>query len=141
VIANLTAVVSASVGSGFLAEQQIRRAVSEALARLDVTHRRVLVLIPDGTRTMPVHLRGRHPGARAGSRVAALDFLVVLGTHAGMEDAQLSEHVGRTVSNGQAGRHKIYKHAWNEPGAFVTLGEIPAVEIRELTGGRLPGAD
>jgi len=118
VIANLTAVVSASVGLGFLAEQDIRRAASEALARLDVTHRRVLVLIPGGTRTMPMHLMLDILEHELGPRVAALEFLVALGTR--MTRSFLKTLIARFQT--KAGQHKIYNHAWNEPGAFVTLG-------------------
>ena len=54
-----------------------------------------------------------------------------------MDDAQLSVHLGCSVSEGRVGRRRIYNHAWDDPAAFVTLGEMPAVEIQELTGGRL----
>jgi nickel-dependent lactate racemase len=72
-----------------------------------------------------------------GTRVKALDFLVALGTHSPMDDAQLARHVGRSVTSGNVGAHRIFNHRWDDPATFATLGTIPASEIAELTGGRL----
>ena len=135
-----SSVVSAGVNTGFLTDAEVRRIAAEGLARLELDGQRVLVLIPDGTRTMPMPLMFEILERELGARVAALDFLVALGTHPPMDDAQLSVHVGCSVSNGQVGRRRIYNHAWDDPAAFVTLGEIPAVEIQELTGDRLDQA-
>jgi nickel-dependent lactate racemase len=72
-----------------------------------------------------------------GPRAKALDFLVALGTHAPMSDAQLSKLVGRTVKDGRAGERRVFNHRWDDPASFATLGTIPAREIEQLTGGRL----
>jgi nickel-dependent lactate racemase len=139
-MAILIPAITAGTSGGFLSEDEVRNAVAEGLARLDIDGRRVLVLIPDGTRTMPMPLMFEILEGELGPRVTELDFLVALGTHPAMDDGQLSEHLGHTVSKGQVGRHKIFNHAWDDPAAFVTLGEIAAVEIEELTGGRLSQA-
>jgi len=72
-----------------------------------------------------------------GPRVAALDYLVALGTHSPMTDAQLSAHVGQTVVNGRAGARRIFNHRWDDPSTYAQLGTIPAREIADLTEGRL----
>jgi nickel-dependent lactate racemase len=95
------------------------------------------VLIPDGTRTMPMPGLFRVLDEAVGPRAAALDFLVALGTHAPMTDAQLSRLVGRPVMGGRAGERRIFNHHWDDPASFATLGTIPAAEIDEITGGRL----
>jgi nickel-dependent lactate racemase len=97
----------------------------------------VLVLIPDGTRTMPMPLLFDLLDEALGPRAAALDFLVALGTHAPMNDAQLSRLVGREVLSGRAGARSVFNHRWDDPAAFATLGTIPGEEIEEITGGRL----
>ncbi len=121
----------------YLPEAEVRSLAEDGLARLAVDGLRVLVLIPDGTRTMPMPLMFEILERRLGPRVPALDFLVALGTHMPMGDAELSRHLGREVSNGVTGRHKIFNHRWDDPSAFVTLGAIPAREIAQLTGGLL----
>ncbi|MCJ7501811.1 MAG: lactate racemase domain-containing protein, partial [Acidobacteriia bacterium] len=67
-------------------------------------------------------------------RVTALDYLVALGTHQPMSDAQLSKLVGRQVTNGQVGKSHVFNHRWDNPASFVTLGVVSASEIGELTG-------
>ena len=70
-------------------------------------------------------------------RVKALDFLVALGTHMPMTDAQLTALIGRAVVDGRAGERRIFNHRWNDPATFVQLGTIAEAEIVQLTEGRL----
>ena len=129
------------VGSGsttrFLSEGEVREIVGRAFAQVPVDGRRVLAIIPDGTRTMPMPLMFEVFAEVLGPRIAALDYLVALGTHAPMNDAQLSALVGQPVTDGRAGRHGVINHRWDRPETFATLGTIPAGEIAEVTGGRL----
>jgi nickel-dependent lactate racemase len=118
-------------------EGEVRSVTADGLASLSLNSLRVLVLIPDGTRTMPMPLMFEILERQLGPQVTALDFLVALGTHAPMSDAELSTHLGRKVSNGHIGRGRIFNHRWDDPSAFATLGTIPAREISELTGGLL----
>jgi nickel-dependent lactate racemase len=133
-------VIGRGLRGGFLSEDQVRTLAAQGLERLDVDGRRVLVLIPDGTRTMPMPLVFEILEKELARRTAALDFLVALGTHPPMDDARLSRHLGTAVVDGRAGRRRIYNHRWDDPGAFVALGEIPAREIAELTEGRMDQA-
>jgi lactate racemase len=131
------AVIGKGVASGYLGSEEVARIASEGLAALPLDGARVLVLIPDGTRTMPMPLLFDTLDHALSARVAALDFLVALGTHTPMDDARLSTHVGRQVVNGRIGRSQIFNHNWADPATFARLGTIPAVEIAELTNGRL----
>ena len=121
----------------YLTPQDVRNVVRQGLASLSLDNKRLLVLIPDGTRTMPMQLMFDALDEGAGTRVAALDYLVALGTHQPMGDAQLSRLVGHPVVGGCAGRSRIFNHRWDLPDTFSTLGTIPAAEIMKLTGGLL----
>ena len=121
---------------GYLSSSEIETIGREGLATLAVDGKRVLVLIPDGTRTMPMPLMFDLLERELGPRVAALDYLVALGTHSPMSDEQLGRLVGRRVVDGLAGSHRIFNHRWDDPTTFVTLGTIPAAEIAQLSGGR-----
>jgi nickel-dependent lactate racemase len=129
------------IGRGFqertLSEAETGEIVRQALADLPVDGRRVLVLIPDGTRTMPVPLMFCLLEDALGGRVKALDYLVALGTHQPMSDAQLTHLIGRPVIDGKAGAHRIYNHEWSDPASFTTVGVIPAAEISQITEGML----
>ncbi len=130
-------VVGRGVDTGFLTPEEVREVAREGLAQLPLDGKRVLVLIPDGTRTMPMPMLFDVLEQAVAPRAKALDFLVALGTHAPMSDAQLGALVGRSVIDGRAGERRIFNHRWDDPASFATLGTIKAREIEELTGGRL----
>jgi len=113
------------------------RRLADGLAAMPLDGRRVLVIVPDGTRTMPMPEVVRVMERDVLPRVAALDYLVALGTHPPMTDAQLTRHFGQPVAAGAMGASRVFNHEWQDPGTFVTLGCIPAVETAALTGGRL----
>jgi nickel-dependent lactate racemase len=131
----------AVAGSGHpdrvLSPEAIGRIVEEALAPVDLDGRRVLVLIPDGTRTMPMPLMFSLLDRALGPRVAALDYLVALGTHPPMSDEQLGRLVGQPVRDGRAGRSRIFNHRWDRPDTFALLGVLSPTETLELSEGRL----
>jgi nickel-dependent lactate racemase len=129
--------VGKGVSEGYLSREQLDTVAREGLGALPVDGRRVLVIIPDGTRTMPMPMMFGMLERELGPRVAALDYLVALGTHTPMNDAQLSALVGVPVSNGRAGARGIFNHRWDDPAAYAHLGTIPARDIADLTGGRL----
>jgi len=129
------------IGIGFhdrtLSEAEIAALVQQALAQLPADGKRVLVIIPDGTRTMPMPLMFSLLEEALAGRVKALDYLVALGTHQPLSDAQLTRLVGRPVIRGQAGKSRIFNHEWGDPANFRTIGVIPAAEINQITGGML----
>jgi lactate racemase len=120
-----------------LTDDQMRAMVSRAVGTMAIDGKRLLVIIPDGTRTMPMPLMFDLIEEAAGPRVSALDYLVALGTHQPMTDAQLGRHVGRRVVDGRTGRSALFNHRWDDPGTFVTLGTIGASDVEQLTGGVL----
>ncbi len=129
--------IGKGVREGFLAHDVVRQVVGDGLSSLPVDGRRVLVIIPDGTRTMPMPLLFDIIEGALGARTAALDFLVALGTHSPMSDGELSRLVGRPVTNGMTGARHVYNHRWDDPASFAALGTIPAAEVATLSGGLL----
>jgi len=127
------------IGKGYteryLTNDEAYQIVREGLASLAIDGRRVLIIIPDGTRTMPMPLMFGLFQELLSPRAAAVDYLVALGTHQPMNDAQLSKLIGQTVVNEQVGRSHIFNHRWNDPANLAMLGVIPAREISQLTGG------
>lgn len=121
----------------YLDYDAVEKVVEEALSGLALEGKRVLILIPDGTRSMPMPLMFNLFEKHLSGRVAALDYLVALGTHQPMSDEQLSQHIGRKVKDGKAGESHIFNHAWEKPETFVQIGVIPAEEIESISEGRL----
>ncbi|MGZ4816425.1 MAG: lactate racemase domain-containing protein [Terriglobales bacterium] len=120
---------------GYLRPDEMRSIVTESLDSISLSGKRVLILIPDGTRTMPMPLMFSLFDELLRPRVEALDYLVALGTHPLMSDAQLGKLVGRPVVNGKSGESHIFNHHWEDPNTFVHLGSIPASQVASLTNG------
>lgn len=130
-----------TLGSGsperFLTTDEIGSIIEQAAASLGLDGKRVLILIPDGTRTMPMPLLFDLFQKILRPKAKAVDYLVALGTHPLMTDEELSRMVGRKVSGGMVGETHIFNHHWEKPETFAQLGTIPADAIREITGGLL----
>ncbi len=122
--------------------QQLLASADEELlvgTGLDPTHKRVLVIIPDGTRTAPIPLLFRLLYEQIGRRAAQLDYLIALGTHPPMLPEAIDHLVGVTAAE-RAERYpnvRIFNHDWHNPQALQTIGVISRAEASELTGGLL----
>jgi nickel-dependent lactate racemase len=130
-------VIGRGTADGFLSPEEVAAIARDGLGALAVDGRRVLVIIPDGTRTMPMPLMFETLERELGPRTAALDYLVALGTHSPMDDQQLTRLVGRPVRDGVSGDRRIFNHRWDDPSTFIKLGVIPRQEIARLSGGLL----
>ena len=119
-----------------LTEDDVRAILRQGLARIDLAGARVLVVIPDGTRTAPIPLMFRLLEELLGSEVERLDYLIALGTHPAMDDAAKSRLVGAPVRDGRSGRSRIFNHRWERPETFVNLGTIGEREVEAVTDGR-----
>src|SRR5271170_2014197 len=127
-----------TIGKGFLertlSEDELRGLIAASARELGIGGKRVLVLIPDGTRTMPMPQMFRLLQDEIGQRAAACDYLVALGTHPLMSEEALSQLLGQPVVNGVSGGALIENHRWDLPGTLRRVGEISAGEVEEVTG-------
>lgn len=118
-----------------LTEPEIRQTLIQGLQGSRFAGRRVLVVIPDSTRTAPIPLMYRLLHEVLGPYVKALDFLVALGTHPAMSDEALGRLVGVEVANGATADSKVFNHRWDLDETFVTVGTITAAEVRDASNG------
>ena len=129
------------IGKGFtdrfLADDDVRSIVAEAIDSAPFRDQRVLVIIPDGTRSMPMPRIFSLFEELLRPRVTQLDYLVALGTHPTMTDTQLTKLIGRPVINETCGPARIFNHHWEDPNNFTQLGTIPPAEIEQITNGLL----
>jgi nickel-dependent lactate racemase len=120
-----------------LGDAAVADILAQALGPLDLDGKRVLVIIPDGTRTAPIPLMARLLGEQLGPRVARLDYLIALGTHPPMGAEAISRLLGAPAA-AWAARHPnsaIMNHRWDQPEALATIGTISREETAQLTGG------
>ena len=122
-----------------LTDSQIETVVARGLESLPLDGKRVLVIIPDQTRTMPLPLFFRLLTRHFLPRVRAVDFVVALGTHPPLSEESLLHLVGLT-SEEKATTYanvRLLNHAWQDPEALIPLGTLPSDEIAELSNGLL----
>jgi lactate racemase len=130
--------------TGYLDDNDILALTIQGFQQVDVANKRVLVIIPDSTRTAPIPAFFRafyqvlmDPQAAPGSKVACLDYLVALGTHQPLSEEGLDRLVGITAEE-HATRYagvRLFNHRWDDPSALSTIGTILAGDIADLTGG------
>jgi nickel-dependent lactate racemase len=120
-----------------LSEEEVRSTVLDALGRADVGGRRVLVIIPDHTRTAPIGMMFRLIYEAVADRAKALDYLVALGTHPAMPEEMIYRRVEITAEDHRAKYPKVrfFNHLWKDPEALVQIGRLSAAEIGEITQG------
>ncbi len=129
-------VIRALAETGCLSDDVVQEMLHRAFAG-NFARCRLLVLIPDHTRSLPLPKLVRtlvevlHDAAR-------LDFMVALGTHPARSEEALAALVGMDARERRARRPAIglYNHAWNDAAALTTLGMMEEDEIRCLAGDR-----
>jgi nickel-dependent lactate racemase len=131
--------IAGAKGKDLKTNDEIAAIVHQGMASLDADGKRVLLIVPDGTRTVPLPLLFRHIHAALASRVAALDVLIALGTHQPMTTAQIDRHLGVVPKEWETTFRgvRVFNHRWDDPDTFVSVGVIPASEIETLSNGML----
>jgi nickel-dependent lactate racemase len=120
-----------------LSDSELTGFVEDAFQGRDVTGKRILFLIPDQTRSMPMSAMFRALCETLQGRASQVDFLVALGTHPPLDDAMLNKLVGITAEE-RTGKYAdigIFNHAWDNPDALTSIGTITEDEIGEISGG------
>jgi lactate racemase len=124
---------------GFLNEDDLRAVVHEAAQSMDVEGKRVLFIIPDYTRSMPMPTMFSALFDALQGRVAKMDYLVALGTHPPMTDEQIHTLLGispqeRAEKYGDVG---IFNHEWQNPDMLSSVGTLNEDAVEEISNGLL----
>lgn len=129
----LQAQITAPEGE-LLGDDQLRETLASALGRR-FTGQRVLVLIPDHTRSAPLPFLFRTI-AEILFDVRQLDFMAALGSHPPLDADSFNRLLGISETQ-RSGRYReigFLNHAWDDPGSLVEIGEMDKHEIRQLAG-------
>ena len=99
------------------------------------TGQKCLVLIPDHTRSLPLPMLFRML-VEILQDSAQLDFMVALGTHPPLVEAQLNHLVGITADERRAdfAHVGIFNHDWQDPTQLMSLGVMEQDEMRAIAG-------
>jgi lactate racemase len=119
---------------GSLSQEVIRSTLESGLAQR-FRGEKVLVLIPDHTRSLPLPFLFRSlVSILHGTK--QLDFMVALGTHPPLSEESINKLVGITAEE----RTTIFKHIgllnheWKTPSALTSLGILTQAEIKQTAG-------
>jgi nickel-dependent lactate racemase len=121
-----------------ITENDVRRIVAQACPPADYRNKKVLLIVPDGTRTAPVGLMFKALFDQIGGETAAFDVLIALGTHQPMSEPAICERLEISPEERQTrySRVQLFNHAWDNPEALTQVGTLTRDEVSELTENR-----
>lgn len=132
--ATMEAVVGRGEATLELSEDDLRAIVAEALAAVG-PGARVLAIVPDKTRDDNTHLL--FPFATkilAQKKISRFDALIAQGTHGPMDEVGKRGKIGwNKIAPGNV--DSIFDHRWDRDDELVTIGELTATQIADLTDG------
>ncbi|OPX31513.1 MAG: hypothetical protein B1H40_03930 [Candidatus Latescibacteria bacterium 4484_181] len=123
----------------FLSREELSALCKEALQTRDYRDKRILVVIPDTTRSGPVDIFFRSISEQLLDRTRKLDFIVALGTHPILDETKLYRHLGITREERETKYREVglFQHRWDDPEELRCIGTIPRQQVRELSKGLL----
>ena len=112
--------------------------VGNALPVEDYRGKKILLIVPDSTRTAPVGLLFKTIYDQIGKSTEALDVMIALGTHPPMSEKEICERLEISEEQRQTRYEsvKFHNHEWDNPDALREIGVIPASDISKLSDGR-----
>jgi nickel-dependent lactate racemase len=121
-----------------LGPEQVRAIVRKAVAGWALEGRRVLMLVPDQTRSCPLGLLFREIYDAVGGSVGQLDVMIALGTHPPLGEEQINQRMEITAEERRTryARVRFLNHAWDDPAQLTEVGRLRSDEVAELTEGR-----
>jgi nickel-dependent lactate racemase len=132
--ATLESVIGRGGATLSLPLEELREIVAEALADIGLGER-VLAIVPDKTRDDNTdQLVPFAAEILAQRKIARFDALIAQGTHGPMNEAEKRAKIGWSrIAPDNVGN--IFDHQWDRDDELVTIGELSATQITDLTGG------
>lgn len=122
-----------------LTDDQVRQWIATNLSREDFRDKRLLLVVPDATRTAPMPLLFDALFKHLRSVVVSFDVMIALGTHPPMSEAQICKLLG--IDEKERPRlfyqTELINHEWDNPDALLTLGTLSKKETEAVSNGLL----
>src|SRR5262245_18942794 len=111
-----------------MTDSHLGELVARALPAKNYRGQKVLLIIPDGTRTAPVGLMFKTIYKQIGEATKHLDILVALGTHPPMSEEAISGRLEISLAERreQYAKVRFFNHEWDNPAALREIGTIPS---------------
>ena len=122
-----------------LNEMRAFELTAEFFAALNLRGKRVLVVIPDNTRSAPIGMMFRIVCRLLLPEVKQLDFMIALGTHPPLNGAAIYRRVGisREEHQRKYSRVRFFNHQWDAPRQLREIGTISRSEVEEISQGMI----
>jgi len=126
-----------SAHGSYLTKEQVLEAISKACPISEFRGKKVLLIVPDATRTCPLGMLFKGIFDQIGACAAAFDVMIALGTHRPMSEEAICHRLEISVEERKAkyGRLRLFNHEWDNPLALKNIGTISADEIKSETDG------
>jgi nickel-dependent lactate racemase len=133
----VTLIAKTAAAGKHVTAEQVADVIAQACPAKDYHGRRVLLIVPDGTRTAPIGLLFQTLHRQIGGATKTFDILIALGTHQPMTETAICQRLEISERERRAGYKQVrfFNHAWNNPAALRKIGTISADEIQQLSGG------
>ncbi len=120
-----------------LSHQHVEALIAQACPADNYQGKKILLIVPDATRTAPVGLMFRTLHQQIAAAAQSVDVLIALGTHQPMSDAAICQRleISETERATVYRRVRFFNHEWDNPAALQRVGQFTAQEISELSGG------
>ena len=127
---------SAQKGSAVSAAQ-VTDLVAQACPARDYRGKKVLLIVPDATRTAPVGLMFQTLFQQIGAATANFDILIALGTHQPMSEAAICGRLEISAAERATtySTVRFFNHEWDNPAALTNIGTLTKADTRELSDG------
>ncbi|QDT65039.1 lactate racemase domain-containing protein [Calycomorphotria hydatis] len=122
-----------------LSENEIRERIQQLVPVNEFENKRVLLIVPDATRTAPLPLLFDAMHDQIGLVVRQLDVMVALGTHQPMPEAEIERLLGMSADDrsGRFAEVKLFNHEWDRDESLTQIGTLTKEDTSELSDGLL----
>ncbi len=130
-------VIGCKKRSEFVTQEQAKKVISEFFAQNDYAGKKILLIIPDNTRSGPVGEIFKIIYENLQDKAKAVDCLVALGTHQPISQEQICRRLDITPEQRKRKYSKVclFNHQWDKSETFTSIGKISADEIEQISGG------
>ncbi len=108
----------------FVENSQAGEVIAEFFAQNDYTGKRILLIIPDNTRSGPIGDIFKIIYDCLEQKAKAVDCLVALGTHQPLSEEQICTRLCMTADErgSKYASVKFFNHEWEKPEIFTSIG-------------------
>ena len=130
-------VISKGGKNGFVELSEVAEVVGRFFAQNDYTGKRVLLIVPDNTRSGPVGDVFKIIYDCLSQKAKTVDCLVALGTHQPMSEEQICRRltIAPDERKNKYASIRFFNHEWERPETFTKIGRISAEEIGRISDG------